>query len=121
MNRLRLVGGFDVPRYLLAEVYVPSSDVQEVRLILRNASRLSGGADREETTDDELDNLGEEEEDEKQDPKDKKEKKQMQWEETEESEFQPDFQSDMTSRAILLNFLMNTTNFYNEPKMGLDR
>ncbi|XP_016958407.1 V-type proton ATPase 116 kDa subunit a 2 [Drosophila biarmipes] len=103
MNRLRLVGGWEVPRYLLAEVYVPSSDVQEVRLILRNASRLSGGADRREAPDEDTDNVEEEEgEEEKQEPQEKKEKKQTQWEETEESEFQPDFQGDMTSRAILL-------------------
>ncbi|XP_017014417.3 V-type proton ATPase 116 kDa subunit a 1 [Drosophila takahashii] len=96
MNRLRLVGGLEVPRYLLAEVYVPSSDVQDVRLILRNASRLSGGADREETTDEE----------DLQEPK-PKEKKQMQWEEgaeeDEEYEFQPDFQGDdVAARAILI-------------------
>ncbi|XP_017051582.1 V-type proton ATPase 116 kDa subunit a1 [Drosophila ficusphila] len=48
MNRLRLVGGVEVPRYLLAEVYIPTADVPEVREILANASRLSGGADKAE-------------------------------------------------------------------------
>nr|NP_725837.1 vacuolar H[+] ATPase 100kD subunit 3 [Drosophila melanogaster]AAM68427.1 vacuolar H[+] ATPase 100kD subunit 3 [Drosophila melanogaster] len=51
MNRLRLVGGVEVPRYLLAEVYIPSSDVPEVEVILRNASRISGGADNIDSSD----------------------------------------------------------------------
>ncbi|XP_039481392.1 V-type proton ATPase 116 kDa subunit a [Drosophila santomea] len=55
MNRLRLVGGVEVPRYLLAEVYIPSSDVPEVRTILRNASRISGGADNTNDDDDSSD------------------------------------------------------------------
>ncbi|KAH8275205.1 hypothetical protein KR026_002226, partial [Drosophila bipectinata] len=46
MNRLRMMGGFEAPSFLLAECYVPASDVQVVRKSLRQASRLSGGADK---------------------------------------------------------------------------
>ncbi|XP_016977618.1 V-type proton ATPase 116 kDa subunit a [Drosophila rhopaloa] len=93
MNRLRLVGGLEVPRYLLAEVYVPSSDVQEVRDILRNTSRLSGGADRKSERDKakEMD-----EEDEEMTEKYQR----MRWQERRDSDFEPD--EDMSSRAILL-------------------
>ncbi|EDV38006.2 uncharacterized protein Dana_GF13738 [Drosophila ananassae] len=48
MNRLRMVGGFEAPSFLLAECYVPAADVQVVRQSLRNASRLSGGAEKKD-------------------------------------------------------------------------
>ncbi|KAH8336857.1 hypothetical protein KR059_005961 [Drosophila kikkawai] len=46
MNRLRLVGGVYEAKYLLAEVYLPVSELANVRDTLVNANRLSGGADR---------------------------------------------------------------------------
>ncbi|XP_017125852.1 V-type proton ATPase 116 kDa subunit a [Drosophila elegans] len=84
MNRLRLVGGLEVPRYLLAEVYIPTSDVEEVRKILHNTSRMSGGADKDVDEDEEA-AIG----------------KRM------KRDFQPE--EDMSSRAILLkkNRLVN--------------
>ncbi|KAH8290995.1 hypothetical protein KR054_007671 [Drosophila jambulina] len=48
MNRLRLVGGVHEAKYLLAEVYLPVSEVADVRETLVNANRMSGGADRNE-------------------------------------------------------------------------
>ncbi|XP_017077058.2 LOW QUALITY PROTEIN: V-type proton ATPase 116 kDa subunit a [Drosophila eugracilis] len=91
MNRLRLVGGIEVPKYLLAEVYIPTSDVPEVRSTLRNASRLSGGADAENKKENEQGNV-EEEENDRFETKPK--------EETRTSDFLPG--DDMASRAILL-------------------
>ncbi|KAH8369503.1 hypothetical protein KR200_001115 [Drosophila serrata] len=46
MNRLRLVGGVHEAKYLLAEVYLPVSELANARDTLINANRLSGGADR---------------------------------------------------------------------------
>ncbi|KAH8270813.1 hypothetical protein KR018_005648 [Drosophila ironensis] len=45
MNRLRLVGGYDAPKYLLAECYIPTADMDSVGASLLSASRLCGGTD----------------------------------------------------------------------------
>ncbi|KAH8252446.1 hypothetical protein KR032_000003 [Drosophila birchii] len=52
MNRLRLVGGVHEAKYLLAEVYLPVSELANARDTLINANRLSAGADQPVSTDD---------------------------------------------------------------------
>ncbi|KAH8254994.1 hypothetical protein KR038_011903 [Drosophila bunnanda] len=52
MNRLRLVGGVHEAKYLLAEVYLPVSELANAKDTLINANRLSAGADRDVPADD---------------------------------------------------------------------